>query len=187
MRSTTGIISAGRTRWRCAGHTTRQRAYAEARGDRQVYTPQAVVDGAVHALGSDKSAIERAIRQTRDQHAPLTLPVAMSSTGDSVHGHRAGRKDDKGQERQAEVWLCPVTRSVPVAIGRGENSGRTLTYTNVVRRWIKLGDWSGKAATYRCRSRTCRPATSILRSSLCRAASPVRQSVMLGAAQLGIR
>ena len=54
-------------------------------------------------------------------------------------------KDEKGQ---AEVWLCPVTKSVPVAIGRGENSGHTLTYTNVVRRWIKLGDWTGKAETF---------------------------------------
>src|SRR6185295_2227791 len=50
-----------------AGHTKRQRAYASARGDRQVYTPQAVVDGAVHTLGSDKAAIERAIRNTREQ------------------------------------------------------------------------------------------------------------------------
>ncbi len=33
-------------------------------------------------------------------------------------------------------------------IGRGENSGQTITYTNVVRRWIKLGDWTGKAAIF---------------------------------------
>ena len=54
-------------------------------------------------------------------------------------------KDGKGQ---AEVWLCPITKSVPVAIGRGENSGHTVTYTNVVRRWIKLGDWNGKAESF---------------------------------------
>ena len=35
------------------GHSNRQRAYAKARGDREVYTPQVVVDGAVLALGSD--------------------------------------------------------------------------------------------------------------------------------------
>ena len=52
-----------------SGHSNRQRAYAKARGDRQVYTPQAVIDGAVHALGSDKAAIERAIRQAREQGA----------------------------------------------------------------------------------------------------------------------
>ena len=37
---------------------------------------------------------------------------------------------------------------MPVAIGRGENRGRTITYHNVVRRWVKLGDWSGKAQTF---------------------------------------
>jgi hypothetical protein len=28
-------------------------------------------------------------------------------------------------------------------IQRGENNGRTVTYFNVVRRWLKLGDWAG--------------------------------------------
>src|SRR6201981_2801086 len=40
------------------GHSDRQRAYAETRGDRAVYTPQVVVNGVVHVLGSDKAAIE---------------------------------------------------------------------------------------------------------------------------------
>ena len=170
-----------------AGHSNRQRAYAKARGDRQVYTPQAVIDGAVHALGSDKSAIERAIRQTRDQHAPLTLPVAMAVNGDSVTVTVPGAKDDKGQERQAEVWLCPVTRSVPVAIGRGENSGHTLTYTNVVRRWIKLGDWSGKAETYQVPLKDLQ--TGHIDSAVVIVQSGVASApkVMHGAAQLGIR
>jgi hypothetical protein len=50
----------------------------------------------------------------------------------SVKEHAAG-----------EVWLCPLARSVPVEIGRGENHGRTITYHNVVRRWLKLGDFAG--------------------------------------------
>src|SRR3954470_23551246 len=48
-------------------HTARQRAYAQLRGDRAVYTPQVVVNGAVHVQGSDKEAIDRAIAQTRQQ------------------------------------------------------------------------------------------------------------------------
>src|SRR6185369_7992033 len=128
-----------------AGHTNRQRAYSKARGDREVYTPQVVVDGAVHALGSDKVAIEKAIRQTREQSSPLLLPVTIERADDKLTVQIAASKDGKGQ---AEVWLCPITKSIPVAIGRGENSGQTLTYTNVVRRWIKLGDWTGKAETF---------------------------------------
>ena len=45
-------------------HTARQKAYADTRGDREVYTPQVVVNGSVHALGSDKAAIEQAIAQS---------------------------------------------------------------------------------------------------------------------------
>jgi len=47
-----------------------------------------------------------------------------------------------------EVWLCPLARAVTIAIGRGENRGRTVTYHNVVRRWVKLGDWTGTDASW---------------------------------------
>src|SRR6266436_5087035 len=36
-------------------NTARQKAYAHTRGDGQVYTPQVVVNGSLHALGSDKA------------------------------------------------------------------------------------------------------------------------------------
>src|SRR5471032_785801 len=60
------------------GHSDRQRAYANARGDREVYTPQAVINGVIHVLGSDKAAIEKAIAQTRANAAPLTIPVTLT-------------------------------------------------------------------------------------------------------------
>jgi hypothetical protein len=129
------------------GHSMRQRAYAKARGDRQVYTPQAVIDGAVHALGSDKAAIERAIGQTQEQRLSLTVPVTMMQSGDKLT-IKVPEAVDRIGSVQAEVWLCPITKSVHVTIERGENTGHTFTYTNVVRRWIKLGDWSGKAETF---------------------------------------
>jgi hypothetical protein len=52
------------------------------------------------------------------------------------------------QHAAGEVWLCPLARSVPVEIGRGENRGRTVTYHNVVRRWLKLGDFAGNDQTW---------------------------------------
>jgi hypothetical protein len=41
-----------------------------------------------------------------------------------------------------------VTSNISVDVGRGENRDRTLTYHNVVRRWVKLGDWSGKPESF---------------------------------------
>jgi hypothetical protein len=128
-----------------AGHSARQRAYARVRGDREVYTPQIVVNGATHVLGSDHAAIERAIAQTDRNAAVMSLPVLMSLGGGDLNVKVAPGKD----RSSGEVWLCPLARSVPVAIGRGENSGRTVTYYNVVRRWLKLGDWTGTESTWR--------------------------------------
>ncbi len=127
------------------GHSNRQRVYSSARGDRDVYTPQAVINGVVHVLGSDKAAIEKAIALTRQNARTLTLPVKMKIADGKVTVDVAAAD---GNPDSAEVWLCPITTSAPVAIGRGENSGRTLTYHNVVRRWVKLGVWTGKAESF---------------------------------------
>jgi hypothetical protein len=125
-------------------HSTRERAYADARGDREVYTPQVVVNGVVHVLGSDKAAIEKAIAQTDRANAPLTLPVTMTVADGKVTVNVPAAMGGHGS---GEVWLCPISNKVPVLIERGENRGHTLNYYNVVRHWVKLGDWSGKATS----------------------------------------
>src|SRR3954464_14859031 len=53
-------------------HAARQRAYSKLRGDREVYTPQVVVNGVLHALGSDRAAIEKAIAKSRENPATLS-------------------------------------------------------------------------------------------------------------------
>src|SRR5690348_2335293 len=57
------------------GHTNRQRAYSKVRGDREVYTPQVVVNGVTHVVGSDKQAIENAVAKTHTQPGALSVPV----------------------------------------------------------------------------------------------------------------
>jgi hypothetical protein len=127
------------------GHTLRQRAYSKARGDREVYTPQVVVNGVAHVLGSDKEAIDQAIAQTRKREGTLSLPVSLSVAGEQIS---VSVPAAKGAVARAEIWLCPIVKDVPVAVGKGENSGHTITYHNVVRKWIKLGEWTGTARTF---------------------------------------
>jgi hypothetical protein len=124
------------------GHSSRQRAYSRVRGDRQVYTPQIVVNGMTHVLGSDRSAVERAIAQTDRNAAIMSAHVLVSVGGGNLNVKIAADREHLG----GEVWLCPLSKSVPIAIGRGENSGHTVTYYNVVRRWVKLADWTGNDA-----------------------------------------
>jgi hypothetical protein len=126
-------------------HTARQRGYAAMRGDRQVYTPQIVVNGSTHVLGSDRNAIEGAIRKTQKLPGTLSVPVKLAVNGDRVNVAVPASKEPVAS---SEVWLCAMTRSVPVAIGRGENRGRTVTYHNVVRKWVRLGPWAGTTQTW---------------------------------------
>src|SRR5437868_5788363 len=42
-------------------NSARQRAYAHIRGDREVYTPQVVINGAEQALGNERGEIEHAM------------------------------------------------------------------------------------------------------------------------------
>jgi hypothetical protein len=123
-------------------NTARQRAYAHVRGDGKVYTPQVVVNGSLHVLGSDKAAIERAIGQSRNNGAMSAPPVTLTLADGRLN---VAVPDAPDVRTPTEVWLCGLTKAATIAIGRGENKGRTVTYHNVVRRWIKLGDWSGKA------------------------------------------
>jgi hypothetical protein len=167
-----------------AGHTKRQRAYANTRGDREVYTPQAVINGSLHALGSDKAAIEKAIKKSREHMGALALDITMALTDDKVTVSVPASEHDKGP---AEVWLCSLTRSVSVAIGRGENNGRTITYSNVARRWVKLGDWTGNAETFSV------PLKDLQNGMIDSAAVVIQKGVasapktMLGAAQIALR
>lgn len=138
-------------------HTARQTAYSHARGDRAVYTPQVVINGTAHVLGSDKAAIETTVARNRGKGAALSVPVRVS-VGDgkvsvSAEGARGGLvASGPGGPVAAvptgEVWLLGVTSSVEVSVGRGENTGRKLVYTNVVRRWVKLGDWTGATRSW---------------------------------------
>ena len=90
------------------GHSNRERAYADARGDREVYTPQVVVNGLVPVLGSDKAAIEHAIAQTRQSAAPLTLPVTLTVADGKVIGEC--RRGDRRRARQRRSLALPDHR-----------------------------------------------------------------------------
>jgi hypothetical protein len=126
-------------------NTARQKAYAHVRGDGQVYTPQAVVDGSIHALGSDKAAIEHAIAVARKNGAMSLLPVTLAVAEGRINLTVPQAMDGSSS---AEAWLCGLMKTATIAIARGENKGRDVTYHNVARRWVKLGDWTGHARSW---------------------------------------
>jgi len=127
--------------------TARQKAYSQVRGDREVYTPQVVVNGSVHVIGSDLPGIENAIHVTSKSDGVMSVPVSMTQSGTQITVSVAAAAKAPAV-RHGEVWICSVAKAVPIAIGRGENRGRQVTYHNVVRGLLKVGDWNGAPASW---------------------------------------
>jgi hypothetical protein len=119
-------------------NTARQRAYSKLRADREVYTPQVVVNGSFHALGSDRAAIERVIAKSRQNTSALALPVSATVSSGKLTAAFTG------DGRAAEVWVVSLVKAITVAISRGENKGKSITYHNVARSWHKLVSTDGK-------------------------------------------
>ena len=116
-------------------NTDLQRAYAaKGLGGRNgVYTPQIVVDGARGVVGSDEPRVRRMIEAERG--AAATLDIAgetVTITGEGAH--------------DAQLVLVDLNAHAVVHIVRGENSRRSIGYTNVVTDERVLADWSGGTA-----------------------------------------
>ena len=140
-RSTIGIISAGRTRSPAPGIRRGSAPMRACAATAQVYTPQIVVNGATHVLGSDRAAVEHAIAQTDRNTAVMSLPVSLSVSDSELNVNvQPRRRQDTSAVKSGSVRWPERCRW---QIGRGENHGRTVTYHNVVRHWLKLGDFTG--------------------------------------------
>ena len=122
-------------------NTTRQKAYAEARGDRQVYTPQVVVNGTSHVVGSNRQQIEAALKTSPPLPVPITMMPGTDSTTVTI-GAAATAGRHKGT-----IWLALYDDPVTVPIERGENTGKAVTYYNVVRKLRPIAMWKGKEVT----------------------------------------
>jgi hypothetical protein len=127
--------------------SARQKAYSQVRGDREVYTPQVVVNGSAHVIGSDRAGIESAINATEKSDGVMSVPVTMTQSGKEISVSVAASSRGPAA-RHGEVWICSISKAVPISIGRGENSGRQVTYHNVVRNLLKVGDWNGTAGSW---------------------------------------
>lgn len=118
-------------RFSSADFTARQKRYAaNIGGDAGVYTPQMVVDGRVGFVGSNgrraTSEIKKAARETK-------LAVSIVNNGGRLTIETAGVPAD------AAVLLALTESNIETSVKRGENSGKSLRHTGVVRSWTVLG------------------------------------------------
>jgi hypothetical protein len=127
-----------------AKFTQRQRAYAKLRGDGQIYTPQVVINGRQHVVGSSKADIEKALKSAGGGDAAATqLTATISGDKITIDLPAAG----SGAGADMTVWLAVVRPEAQVDVKSGENRGKKLIYFNVVRDILPAGMWSGAATS----------------------------------------
>jgi hypothetical protein len=115
--------------------TQRQEAYAARFGDGP-YTPEIVIDGRHGVVGSDRRSSEAAIAAAKQAGMVNTaLSATQTDIGISITvGAGSGK---------ARVMLVGYDAEHRTTVGRGENNGRALTESNIVRSLQLVGQWSG--------------------------------------------
>ncbi|MBT3793573.1 MAG: DUF1223 domain-containing protein [Rhodospirillales bacterium] len=123
--------------------TKRQRAYANALGNRYVSTPQAIINGHAHAVGSNRAQILALIKQARKTRSINVHPRLVMAGPHSVSVSIGAGK----VSTPATLWFITFDNRHKANIGSGENAGQVITYTNVVRSLRPVGTWAGKPMT----------------------------------------
>jgi hypothetical protein len=117
--------------------TERQRRYAAWLRSDGLYTPQAVVQGASHHVGSDRRAVLAAVERARLRAAAgPALALAPDGAGGLVLV--AGEGTGTGM-----LWLVGFDARHTTPVRGGENAGRTLVQAHVVRALFAAGAWQG--------------------------------------------
>ena len=121
--------------------TMRQKAYAMVLdNERRVYTPQAVINGRLGVIGSHAGDIADVLGN--GTAGGLVVQPQLTAAGDRLSialPHTALPSPETALE------LVYFVQHADVAIERGENAGRTVSYRNAVRGIDHLGMWDGTA------------------------------------------
>ncbi len=120
--------------------TMRQRAYARALGSPMVYTPQIVVDGGAHVVGSNRAAVDAAIAEARARDHLLDIGLSWAADDSLLISIPAADYDGK-----ATIWFVRYAEGDQTEVAAGENSGRLLKHANIVEEIAAIGMWDGRA------------------------------------------
>ncbi len=126
-----------------ARNSDRQRAYAKARGDGAIYTPQVVVNGMMHVNGAQKANVDSVVELTSKNISVQRVPVKFWQERNTLN-IVTGAAQPGIPVHEATVWLGVVQTSGKVDIKSGENSGKSLVYTNIVRELTPISLWKGE-------------------------------------------
>ena len=117
--------------------TVRQQQYGQRFNLDSIYTPQLVIDGREEYVGSDRRAIEKALRNAAKLTKP-ELKIVATNGGSSVTVSASG--PGLVAESGAELWFVVAEDHLVVDVKRGENANKSLAHSGVVRVLKSAGD-----------------------------------------------
>ncbi len=126
-----------------AEYTNRQRAYARKFGDSRVYTPQLVINGKEHLVGSRAAAVYDRLREFSKQPATDSIMVKnMKRQLDTL----AFEYEVWGTHAQKNLRAVLVLDARFTQVKKGENRGRGLQNNHIAltEKEVKLHSASGK-------------------------------------------
>ena len=120
-------------------HTNRQKGYARAAGQRMIYTPQMIIDGADRVMGSDRAAVDAMIRAHQARARNVTLLLQRDGTIVQIAAEAL-----RPLAQPLSVQLVHYLPRARTEITNGENEGHTLNHANVVTDWGQIAVWDGQ-------------------------------------------
>jgi len=134
-----------------AAATRRQSWYAPVFDASSIYTPQMIVDGAEELIGSDAGAARRAIaRAVRAELTPVAVRASSSADRPGVASVIVAidAPAPRPVNEPVDVVVAITEDGLSSQVRRGENRGRTLRHTAVVRRIEVIGTLAGGLAAF---------------------------------------
>ena len=119
-------------------NSMRQTAYNKRLKRGGVFTPQMIFDGRVQCVGSKTDKVKVGVDRARNIDRP-TVQVSLTKADDGLQITLPAQADMK----MVAVRVVWYQADAMVEIGDGENQGRTLHYTNIVRATELLEEWDG--------------------------------------------
>lgn len=121
-------------------NSARQRGYAASGARKMIYTPQMIINGADHVVGTRFQDVTDLIERHRAKaDNGLRLEVTRDATQAQVRATAEPPRD-----MPIAVQLVRYIPEETVAIAHGENAGRTIVYANIVTEMTQLAVWDSR-------------------------------------------
>jgi len=120
--------------------TDRQASYETVLGEKEVFTPQLIVDGTHEVQMNHLPQMEEVLNQARDTpKIPVRIADATVDPADPTIVTARIQTDPTPDKHHADVYVALALSHVESQVLKGENGGKHLVHVAVVQQLTKLG------------------------------------------------